>query len=228
MGPVNVYSLGGSLIIPEDINTQFLKSFRDFILSRVEKGEKAILVCGGGKICRQYNEAAKEIANPKDEELDWLGISLTKANAELVKIMFSDLAHENVITDPEKEIETTKKVIIASGHKPGNSTDKVAVMLAKKFNGGRVINMTNIDMVYDSDPKKNSDAKPIKEISTDKFLDLIGKDWQPGKNAPFDPVATKLAKENETEVVILNGNNIENLENYLNGNDFKGTVLKPN
>ncbi|MFW6013804.1 MAG: UMP kinase [Nanoarchaeota archaeon] len=227
MGSTNVYSLGGSLIVPDNINADFLKSFKNFILSRLEKGEKAIVVCGGGKICRYYNKAAKEVATPTDEELDWLGIALTKVNAELVRVMFSDYAYEEIITNPEININTEKKVIIASGYKPGNSTDKVAVMLAKKFNASRVINMTNIDMVYDSDPKENANAKPIDEISTNEFLKLVGSVWQPGKNAPFDPVATRLAQEYKTSVVILNGKNIDNLNKFLNGEKFKGTMLKP-
>lgn len=228
MGKTIVYSLGGSLIVPDSINIEFLRKFRELIFERVRKGERAVIVCGGGKTCRRYNEAAKELADPSNEELDWLGIAITKVNAELIKLMFADYAHEVIITEPEAEIKTDKKIIIASGHKPGNSTDKVAVMLAKNFKANQVINMTNIDMIFDSDPNKNPEAKPIEDISADEFLNLIDNEWEPGKNIPFDPIATRLAKENEKEVVVLNGNNIENLLNSLEGRAFKGTILRPN
>jgi uridylate kinase len=45
-------------------------------------------------------------------------------------------------------------------------------------------------------------------------------------NAPFDPVAAKLAKQLKLEVAILNGNNLSNLKDYFSGKKFKGTLIK--
>ncbi|MFW6450458.1 MAG: UMP kinase [Nanoarchaeota archaeon] len=218
-----VFSLGGSLIVPGKIDTDFLKKFRKFV--RRLDGYRVIIVTGGGALCRKYNDAAKTICSPTDYELDKMGIAATKINAELVRLLFEEEAYENIVSDPTKEIHTDKRIIVASGYKPGNSSDKVAVMLGIKFNAESVVNMTNIDVVYDSDPKENPGASPLDNVSWEEFLEITGTEWKPGKNVPFDPVASQLAKENNISVVIINGKDLENLENCINGKDFKGTLI---
>lgn len=221
-----VFSLGGSLIVPDKINVDFLKSFKNLVLDLVRKDYRAVIVTGGGSICRKYNDSAKELGEASDEDLDRMGIAATKLNAELIRIMFGDYAHEMVLKNPTKEIETDKRIIVASGYKPGNSSDKVAVMLAHKFSADNVINMTNIERVYDSDPKTNRNARALDEVSWDEFLQITGDEWSPGKNVPFDPVASKLARDNCINVVILRGSNLDNLREYLLGNSFTGTIIK--
>ena len=44
-------------------------------------------------------------------------------------------------------------------------------------------------------------------------------------NAPFDPIASKMAEEEKMEVAIMNGRNLKNLEDYLEGKRFKGTSI---
>lgn len=222
-----VMSLGGSLIVPDSIDTNFVKTFVSFIKEYVEKGYTFMLITGGGKLARTYGDALKEIISPNNTELDWLGISITRTNAEFVKICLGDLAYEKVILDPDSIPETKKPVLVGGGWKPGNSSDLAAVHAAKSLGAKRVINLTNIDFVYDSDPNKNPNAKPIENISWLDFLLLFpDNNWIPGSNRPFDPIASCEAKNNEQEVVILNGRDLENLGNCLEGKTFKGTIIK--
>lgn len=221
-----VFSLGGSLIYPDGVDVSFLKRVKDFILELTEEGYRIVIVTGGGAICREYNNAAKSLANPGDSDLDWMGIAATKLNAELVRIMFGEEAYENIVKDPATVVETDKSIIVASGYKPGNSSDKMAVMLAEKFKAGSVISMTNVDRVYDSDPKENPQAEELKEVTWNELLQITGEEWEPGKNVPFDPAASKLAKKNDLKVVILNGQKLDNLNNYFLGREFTGTVIR--
>jgi uridylate kinase len=225
-----VLSLGGSLIVPDHIDIEFLKRFRKLVLEFADNGKnknkRLIIICGGGKTCRTYNQAAEKIAHIKNDDLDWLGISATKLNAELIRCIFSDYAYEKVATDATVYIKTDKNIIIASGYTPGYSSDKVAVMQAKNFNAKTVINMTNVDRVYDSDPRTNKDAKPFDKLSWKEFLNLIGEEWIPGKNVPFDPVASKLAMDFGIKTIILDGKNLDNLTRCLDNKDFIGTVIE--
>jgi len=220
-----VISLGGSLICPDELDTEFLKSFRKLILEYVNKGHRFIICCGGGRICRKYQKAASVVTEVKDVDRDWIGIISTKLNAELVRAIFSEFAYEKVMDDPEEKIETEKPVIIGSGYLPGHSSDVDAVLLAKNFGADRVINMSNIDQVYTADPKKDGNAEPIDEITWTEFLDLIGEEWEPGKNVPFDATASKNAKEMNLEVVVLNGKDLDNLKLCIEGKEFKGTRI---
>jgi uridylate kinase len=116
--------------------------------------------------------------------------------------------------------------MLAAGWRPGFSTDYDAVILGKYFGAKRVINLSNIDYVCDKDPNKFPEAKIIKEISWDDFRKIVGDKWDPGMNAPFDPIASKIAQEAQMEVAILNGRKIKNLEKCLNGEKFRGTLIK--
>jgi uridylate kinase len=98
-------------------------------------------------------------------------------------------------------------------------------LLAKTYNSDTIINLTNIDYVYDKDPNKFKDAKPFKEISWKDYLKLIEQKWIPGLSAPFDPIASKLAQKFKFKVVILNGKKIKNLKNYLENKKFTGTII---
>ena len=59
----------------------------------------------------------------------------------------------------------------------------------KNLNVKTIINMSNIDYVYDKDPKKNKDAKKIKNIFWRRYRKISGNKWEAGLNKPFDPIA---------------------------------------
>ena len=160
-----------------------------------------------------------------DESLDWIGIMATRLNGELVRAIFGELACENVVYNPKEKIKTDKKIIVAAGYKPGWSTDYDSVLLAKQFRAAEIINMTNIDYVYDKDPGKNKDAKKLLDISWREYRRIAGSKWSPRLNLPFDPIASREAQKKKLKAVILNGKDLQNLDNYLLGKDFKGTII---
>jgi uridylate kinase len=219
-----IISLGGSLIVPDSIDIAFLKKFRQLVLKEIKKGKRFIIICGGGKISRNYQNAAKEITDITRDDIDWLGIHATRLNAHLLRTIFRDVALEKIIKNPESDFEM-KSVVIAAGWKPGFSTDYDAVMLAKKTKAKLVINLTDLYYVHDKDPKKFPDAKPFKSLTWEDFRHIVGNKWDPGLNLPFDPIASKLAEELGLKVIITKGNDLENLENILEGRKFKGSVI---
>jgi uridylate kinase len=220
-----VISLGGSLIIPSDVDSDFLKSFRDFILSEIKLGKKFVIITGGGKLCRNYNSAAENIKDISKDELDWLGIYATRFNAEFVRVLFGEVAEKEIIIDPTLPLVFNKSILLGGGWKPGNSTDLVAVTIAKQIGAKKIINLSNTDYVYDSDPKINPNAKKLEKISWAEYRALIPKEWNPGLNSPFDPIASELAEQEGITVMTMNGKPIENLIKCLNGEEFLGTTI---
>lgn len=221
-----VISLGGSLIVPDEIDTSFLKTFISTIKSYTDKGFKFVLITGGGKICRRYNNALESISSVSNVELDWLGIAATRLNAELLRIGFGDIAHSNIILDPDNIPVTDKPVLLGGGWKPGNSSDLAAVHVAKSVGASKLINLSNIDYAYDKDPKVFPDAVKIESISWHDFRKILPEEWTAGLSAPFDPIAAREAENLGLEVAIMNGKNIENLKKYLDGEDFIGTIIR--
>lgn len=222
-----VISVGGSLIYPEELDLNFILRLKEIVLDFVKKNNRIVLITGGGKLCRKYNQAAQSFnKNIQAEDLDILGIRVTKLNAEFLRLCFGEYCYEKIIEKPNQRIHSNKAIYVAGGWKPGASSDNMAVNLAKKFKAKRVINLSNIDYVYDKDPNKYPDAKRIEQITWSDFMKLVGTTWDPGAHVPFDPIASRLASKLKLEVAILNGNNIWNLTSYLNGGSFVGTVIK--
>lgn len=220
-----VISVGGSLIAPETLDTAFLKKFRTIIEKYIAKGVHFLIITGGGATARNYQKSAQETGTLSAEDLDWLGIHATRLNGHLLLSLFRKHAHPILITNPGKLIRTKKPIFIAAGWRPGRSTDYVATILAKKMGARKLINLSNIDYVYTQDPKKSKAAKPITDISWKEFRKLLPEKWDPGIHTPFDPIASREAEWAKIEVAVINGNTLNELENYLSGKKFVGTRI---
>ncbi|MBD3250998.1 UMP kinase [Candidatus Uhrbacteria bacterium] len=222
---IHVLSIGGSLVVPKQgIDITFLKALRRFVVKEVNRGKRFILVIGGGMTARRYQHAANAVVKLDDEDVDWLGIHATRINAHLLRTIFRDIALHKVIKDPSRKLFWNKQVLIAAGWKPGWSTDYIAVRLAKRFGVKRVINLSNIDCVYDRDPYLHEGAKKITAIAWKDFRKIVGSTWEPGANAPFDPIASKLAEKEKMEVLVA-GKDLANVTKMINGSAFRGTRI---
>ncbi len=224
-----VLSLGGSLVVPNGgIDTEYLKAFNRFIRNQISsKKRRFFITVGGGAIMREYRDGAKEVHGQiTNTDLDWLGIHATRLNAQLVRTIFIDIAHPRLIKHYEIILKIEAPVAVAAGWKPGWSTDYCAVTLCQDYGIKQVINMTNVDQVFDKDPKKYPDAKPLTQVSWKKYRAMVGDTWSPGMNTPFDPIAAKLASEIGVTVKILNGKNLETLAKALDGKAFFGTTIQ--
>ncbi len=218
-----VLSLGGSLVAPGEIDVAYLKRFRQLVLGQLKTRRFAVYV-GGGKIARKYQLAASELGAP-DVERDWLGIFVTRLNANLVKLLFGRKAHPIIVENPTKKVRLKQDVLVAAGWKPGWSTDYDSVLLAKNLGSKIIINLTNVDYVYDKDPRKYPNAIAFENLSWPEFKKIIGGKWSPGLSTPFDPIAAKEASRLGMKVIIMNGTNLQNLESFFLGKPFVGTTI---
>ncbi len=226
-----VISLGGSLIAPASgIDITFLKHFNKFIRKQLSDHPQRqfFIIAGGGITARNYRDAGTEIVGHEltPDDLDWLGIHSSRLNAHLVRTIFRDLAHPYIVKHYEIIRKVTEPIIIGAAWKPGWSTDYCSAMICEDYNVKTVVNMSNIDMAYTADPRIDPAATPIKKINWADFRKIVGDEWIPGMNAPFDPIASKKAQELDLKVIILKGNNFENLENYFEGREFVGTTIE--
>lgn len=222
-----IISLGGSLVIPDGgMDTKFLTELNTFLRNKITQGFRFFIVVGGGATARHYIQEAKHVVgNITDWDLDYLGIHATRLNAHLLRTIFQDVAHPRIIANYDKKITNLKQpLVVAAGWKPGFSTDYCAVVLSRDYEAKTVINMSNITQVFDKDPKKFPDAKPFHKVTWEEFGKIVGNKWSPGSNLPFDPIATKLAKDLGISVYVV-GKDLANLDNILEGRDFVGTVI---
>ena len=225
---VTVISLGGSIVAPDGADEGFLKEFTALIAELLSLDDKRrfILVVGGGGPARAWQKAYRNVSSaPVDEQADWIGIMATRLNAELVKAVMGEWCTQDVVTNPTQVEPLMGRVLVASGWKPGFSTDYDAVLLAERFQADAVINLSNIEKIYTDDPKKNPGAKAIDAISWADFCSMVGDEWVPGKNVPFDPVASRHAAKLGLKVICAAGKNLPNLKNILLEKEFIGTTI---
>jgi uridylate kinase len=160
-----------------------------------------------------------------DEDKDWLGIHATRLNAQLLRTIFRDVADPVVIDSHDNAKDLKYPVTIASGWRPGWSTDYIAAALAVEFGAKEFIVAGKPSHVYDKDPSVYKNAKPTSEISWKDYRKLIPKKWTPGFKSPVDPVAAKLADERGVAAIIINGKDLKNFGDLLNNRKFKGTIV---
>lgn len=229
MSETFVLSLGGSIVAPDKPDTSFLAAFAEQLRSEVaEAGHRFVLVVGGGGPARAYQSAYRElVGEPDKDEQDWIGIAATRLNAQLIRGLFHDLCPQPVVIDPSEVESFDGSILVAAGWKPGWSTDYDAVILAERFGADTVINLSNIDQVYDADPKKYPSAKPLKRVSWEEFRKIVGDEWSPGSNFPFDPIASSRAATLGLRVIAAGGRDLVNLKAILREESFLGTQIGP-
>ena len=222
-----ILSLGGSLIIPDKVNTTYLKEFKKIILKNKKK-YKFIISCGGGSIARKYISALQEIRiNEKSQS--FAGIGSTKMNARFMNYFFNfnpEIEIPHTIESLKKRIKKQDIVFCGSlGYHPNQTSDSTTAELARVFKTS-FINLTNVPGLYDKDPKKYKNAKFIPKITWKEFLKLANKSkFTPGQHFVLDQNAAKIIMENKIPTYII-GKNLQQLDNLLKNKKFKGTTIE--
>lgn len=221
-----VVALGGSIMYPDQINWAYLRRFKKFIGDFVKHGQVFVIVGGGGRLARMYQGAAAKVVKLTDEDKDWLGIHATRSNAHLLRTIFREIADPVVIDERFKLKRITYPITIASGWRPGWSTDFIAVRLAADLNAKEVVIAGTPSHVFDKDFTKYKDAVPFTDLSWAKYRRLIPAKWKPGFHSPVDPVAARLAEQERISAAVLDGRDLKNFGRFLRGESFIGTTIR--
>ncbi|MBI4049668.1 MAG: UMP kinase [Candidatus Doudnabacteria bacterium] len=221
-----VISLGGSLIVPKEIDTKFLVNFKKIIGVQVKRGKQFLVLPGGGSTARKYQQALRVVTQAPAEAQDWLGIETNRFHAHLVRWALGAKKYAPIMTFRNFKWGKPDRIVVAvGGIKPGGSSDSSTVLFAKKLGIKTIINLTNVDGVFDRDPRKFKSAKLIPQMTWKQFRTQFGTSRGPGQHKPFDSSVSWIAEKAGIKTVILNGRNLKNLENYFNGKKFVGTVI---
>ena len=227
MKRVFVVSLGGSLIVPDDVDSIFLRKFKKTILSNI-KNSKFVIVCGGGSVARKYiNSLKAEGLNEKMQ--NFIGISATRTNARFMSYFFNkNQAYGIPHTLREVEKQLKKEDLVFCGaleYKPRQTSDSTAAEIAAHLKS-TFINLTNVPGLYNKNPKEHRDAKFIPTITWAQFHSMANKlGFKPGQHFVLDQTAAKMILKHKTQTYIL-GQDLRQLENVLHGHAFKGTLVK--
>ena len=224
---VLVISLGGSLIVPKEMDIPFLEKFAETLRKNYRK-YKFVVVCGGGTIARKYISAL--IAEKKSQkEISQAGIRATRMNAEFMMQFFGKKEANDSLPISMKEVRDnlSKNNVVLCGalrYDYNATSDTTAAKLAKYLKTD-FINMTNVKGFYSENPRKNPKAKFIPKISWKEFeKKALEIKFKAGQSFVLDQSAAKIIRKNKIKTYILGSN--RSLENFLSEKKFEGTSIK--
>jgi len=218
-----VLALGGSLIDLEG-DPGFLKNLTK-LFQTVSKEHRLFIVVGGGKTARKYIKIGRQLG-VDEKGLDEIGILVTRLNALLIASIM-DETNTDIPSTTSEAADMDKRIVVMGGTTPGHSTDMVAAELTSKVSAERFVIATDVDGIYDKDPKRYRDAKMFTEITVGKLTEMCGCDWEKaGEHTVIDGPALKIMSRLSCDIFVVNGRNLRNLENALQGKTFIGTKIK--
>lgn len=214
-----------SQIINSNILTQFAKEIKKV----VEVGCEVALVIGGGNI---YRGASADSGIDRSTG-DYMGMLATVINGMAIQsilenhglqtrllsaIKMEQIAEPFIKRRAVRHLEKGRVVIFGAGTgNPYFSTDSGGALRANEIGANVLLKGTNVDGVYDKDPRKHSDAVKYNKITFDEAINKGLK--------VMDKTAFTLCQENELPIIVFDMNSEGNLLKVVNG-ERVGTLVR--
>jgi uridylate kinase len=219
-----VISIGGSVLLSDEADVNFLKNFAKLLIKHSKK-YRIFLVVGGGRVAREYIRKGREL-NIDENQLDVLGIAITRVNASLITNILK-ISNREIPSKIEDAINLKHSIVVMGGTISGHSTDFVGAELAQKTHSKIFIIATNVDGIYDKDPNKYPDAKQLKTVYINDLITWYGTNWNSaGSNVVVDGPALKMIQEAQIPTKVINGKRLNQLENAILNKPINGTIIK--
>jgi uridylate kinase len=218
-----VLSLGGSVLMGEGFNAERVREFAE-VIERISENHRVFVVVGGGRIAREYINAARELG-ADETYCDYMGIEVTRLNAMLlagaIKKAPKFIPHD---FKSALELSCNHDVVVMGGTFPGHTTDATSALLAEFAGADILLNATSVDGVYSDDPKKSRDAIKYDKLTFKQLVDIVsGKETSAGVSNVLDLLAAKIIERSKIKTVIFLGTP-ENIERAVRGEEI-GTVV---
>ncbi len=218
-----VIKLSGSVFAMD--NTKVLKDYASFLV-KISKICQPVVVAGGGKIARHYISHART-SGADESTLDELGIEVSRLNAKLLIYALKNKAYPHPPTNLQevKHAMDSGLIVISGGLHPGQSTNATAALIAEKVHASEFLNTTDVDGIYDSDPRKNKKAKKFKRIELKNLRKLlVHEESIAGGYDLMDIVALKVIERSKIKTRILKSD-IKNIEKAIKGNSIGTEII---
>jgi uridylate kinase len=222
-----VLSIGGSILTPEGTEVDFINSLA-VLLRRLCNENKLYVVVGGGSLARKYITIARNLG-ANEIDLDYIGIAATRLNARLLITALGEFAYPMPAETYDEALLQAKKfaIVVMGGTHPGHTTDAVAVMLGEYVGAEKFINATSVDGVYTADPKQDPKAIKLDKLTPDKLMEITAQStYKAGPHIVIDPLAAQVIKRSGITSYVLDGRDLEALENAIIGKPFNGTIIE--
>lgn len=177
-----------------------------------------IVVAGGGAVARHYINQARS-SGADESTLDEMGIEISRLNAKLLICALKDKAYPHPPTTlaEVKLAADTGLIVVAGGLYPGQSTNGTAALMAEKVAAERFINATDVDGVYDRDPRSCDIAEMFEKIGIGRLREmLVRQESVAGGYDLMDIIALKVIERSSIPTRIVRATP-DNLERAIRG-----------
>lgn len=235
-----IIKYGGSILNPDG---RYSQDAIDKLIHLLQEnsGEIFCLIIGGGKVCRQLQDASEAILkdvlpeSQMNNARDEIGIATTKINAkyllEQLKPVFKDQVCPDLVVDPHARPKEGYKIYLATGALPGHSTDFDMMALVISFNADRAIKISDFPVVLDVKVTEFNKALieqyvSLPKMTWGKMYELVGDEWFSGGDFPLDPAACAIGRKLAYKGFSLLIGQYVQLEKMVANKEFTGTVVK--
>jgi uridylate kinase len=222
-----VVSVGGSVLVTGTGDTRYLQGL-SALLRECGRTLSLAVTTGGGRTAREYIGLGRALGLT-EVELDEIGIEVTRLHARLLAGAIGGPTPERVPTSIREAVHELHRAspVILGGTEPGHTTDGVAALLAVRLRAVRVVNATDVDGVYDQDPRTHPDAERLESLSWGDFRALVHRSTTgaAGQNFLFDRLGADLLARSGIPLCIVGGRDLSNLGSAIRGRPFDGSRI---
>ena len=219
-----VIKLSGSVFSENATKTPLQKYAT--MLKSISKKLQLVVVAGGGHIARHYINLARSFG-VDEATLDELGIEVSRLNAQLLVYALGKLAHPHIPKNLQEVVAAvgTGKIVVTGGLHPGQSTNATSAQIAEKIKARMFINATDVDGIYDADPKIHKDAKLLKMIKLHALRNmLVHESTMAGAYELMDIVALKVIERSKIPTRVIKAD-VNTIKRVVNGADVGTKII---
>lgn len=223
-----VIKLGGHLLFRNGIlDTGYVAEFTRMLESASKYYSEIVVTVGGGEPARQYISWGRELSL-NESALDRLGIMLSRVNAFILWSCYHGLPPPHIPSNLEDVLGSlrTWRVIFTGGFQPGQSTTTTSTLIAESINAEKLIIATDVDGVYDSDPKRNPGARKLDRVTVNRLEEILSTGYRAGEYQLLDRLSLVIIRRAKIPVIVVNGRPATNIERALAKGDV-GTLVEP-
>jgi len=220
-----VVSIGGSVLLTGEGDVEYLGNLAS-LLRRLGRERPLVVTVGGGRTARDYIQVGRALGLT-EVELDEVGIEVTRLHARLLAARLGPPTPAQPPTTVAAVVEQLPhgSPIILGGTEPGHTTDGVAALLAVRLRAARVVNATNVDGIYDRDPRADPNARRIEHLTWPEFRAMVhaGASGEAGQNFLFDRLGVDALARAKIPLWVVPGRDLSNLEAAIVGRPCRGS-----
>jgi len=214
-------------LVRDEGDTSYVRKIAKILIGASSK-HKLYVVTGGGRTARQYIKAGRDLG-ADESYLDEMGIEVTRLNARLLIVALGQHANHTPPKNYEEAVQAGRahSIVVMGGVSPGITTDAVSALLAERVKAKRVVNATSTDGVYTADPKEDQSAERIPKMTHKELVALLGPSpASAGPSHVFDAVGARVLERSKISLAVVDGNDLTNLRDAIEGKKFKGTLVE--